>query len=68
MEALNYLIEKSSKYLYADIIVDDLIQAIKPSINEQLGGMHEGELRLLYSSNGEVNLKSWQIRLKNKNK
>jgi hypothetical protein len=65
---LSYLIEKSSKYLYADIIVDDLIEALKPGIYEQLGGIYDGELRLLYSSNGEVNLKSWQIRVKNKNK
>jgi hypothetical protein len=33
MEALNYLIDKSSKYLYADIIVDDFIQAVKPTIS-----------------------------------
>jgi hypothetical protein len=67
-EALNYFIFKCSNYLYCDIIVDDLIQAVKPSINEQLGKFAEGELKLYYSSNGEVFLKSWQLKYKNNKK
>ena len=36
--------------MYSDIFVDDLIQALTPSINEQLGGLLEGDLKLYYSS------------------
>ena len=41
-EAMKYYIDKTSKYLYADIIIDEFINFLKESINEQLGGFQEG--------------------------
>ena len=65
-EALAYYIHKCHNYLYPDIIIDDLINALKPVINKQLNGFQEGELKLYYSSHGEVCLKTWQLKLRTK--
>jgi hypothetical protein len=62
------VIDKATRYLYADIIVEDLLAALRPAIAEQLGGDQEGELRLLYSTNGEVLLRAWHMKIRNKGK
>ena len=49
-------------------MVEELINQLKGSIVEQLGMLLEGELKLLFSSNGEIYVKTWMVRLKNKNK
>jgi hypothetical protein len=48
--------------------VEDLLAALRPAIAEQLGGDQEGELRLLYSTNGEVLLRAWHMKIRNKGK
>ena len=68
LEAINYYVNKCHDYLYPDIIIDDLVQAVKPGIIKQLGGFFEGELKMYYSSHGEVFLKAWLISQKGKTK
>ena len=65
-EALAYYVNKCHNYLYPDIIIDDLINVLKPAIHKQLNGFQEGELKLYYSSHGEVCLKTWQFKQKAK--
>ena len=67
-ETLEYFISKSAKFLYGDIVVEELINLLKGTIIEQLGALLEGELKLLFSSNGEIYVKAWMVRLKSKNK
>lgn len=67
-EALSYFISKGATYLYSDIHVDDFIHYLKGPIADQLGTFIEGELKLLYSSCGEIYVKTWLLRIKNKNK
>lgn len=67
-EALAYFINRGAQFLYADIVVEELINLLRGSIVEQLGMLLEGELKLLFSSNGEIYVKTWMVRLKNKNK
>lgn len=40
--ALQYIIAKSAKSLYCDIIVEDFIEHLKPTILEKLGHLAEG--------------------------
>lgn len=68
VEAINYYIHKAHNYLYPDIIIDDLMNALKPAIQKQLNGFHEGDLKIYYSSNGDVLLKTWHLKLKPKSK
>ena len=42
------------------------MNAIKPAIHKQLNGFQEGDLKLYYSSNGDVLLKIWQLKQKSK--
>ena len=42
---------------------------VKEGIVGEIGnGMFEGELKIMYSSFGEIFCKSWVVRVKNKNK
>ena len=67
-ETLAYFIGRGARFLYADLVVEELINALKGPIVEQLGVLLEGELKLLFSSNGEIYVKTWVVRPKNKNK
>ena len=42
--------------------MEELLHDLKGTIGEVLGNSVEGELRLLYSSDGEVHLRAWQLR------
>ena len=42
MEVIQYYNLKAHNYLYPDLIVDDLVQAVKNTIVKELSGFQEG--------------------------
>ena len=58
---IKYFCEKNSHHLFEDLVIDEMFEHVKPIIENELGNNNEGLLTLLYSSQGEIQFREYQV-------